>query len=255
MVRRIVSLVPSWTETLAAWGLQSEIVGCTQFCVAPASLHRTAAKVGGTKDFSVEAIRNLNPTHIIANREENPKEPIEILSAQFPLLLTYPRGPLDVAPTLRDMGKFLGEKSLAERDASAIEQAIDRLQGESGLLGLFLYFIWREPYMIAGPDTYISRLLELGGWQNAYQGEERYPSLSIGELQELKADFLLFSSEPYPFRRRDVERLRMDWSPLPQSYKVDGMLFSWYGKTTLLALNELQRARKDDRWSLGNPIN
>lgn len=239
MPRRIVSLVPSLTETLADWGLRDEIVGCTQFCVEPPQLHRTASLVGGTKDFSVEAIRKLQPTHIIANREENPKEPIEVLQADYPLLVTFPRSPLEVPAMLRELHRFLGDVEGAEASAEKIETALAQRKDLGGGK-CFAYFIWREPYMIAGPDTYISRFLELFGWRNAYQGEERYPALTLEALRELKADRLFFSSEPYPFRRRDATRLRGEWAEVPPIYKIDGQLMSWYGTRTLKALQTFE---------------
>lgn len=238
MQRRIVSLVPSLSETIYERGLGAELVGCTQFCVFPPRLHRTAQIVGGTKDFSIEAIDALRPTHIVANQEENPRVPIEELAKRYSVLCTFPRQAEDVPPMLRDLGHFLASSPPFEDLASRIEETLlsfaARASGKS-----FAYFIWREPYMLVGPDTYISRLLELAGWKNAYQGEERYPALSLEEIHALHPDALLLSSEPYPFRMRDARRLREAWPESPAMYKVDGRLLSWYGSSTLEALRYL----------------
>lgn len=226
---RIVSLVPSLSETLVDLGLRSELVGCTLFCIEPKDLHRTASPVGGTKDFSIEKIRALNPTHILANQEENPKELVLELQKEFPLLLTFPKSPFDVPFMLREMGRFLGRDF--EGQALELENLFKTLEmAKEGKR--FLYFIWREPYMFAGRDTYISRFLEAFGWENAYSGEERYPALSVEEIQALKPDLCLFSTEPYPFRKRDAERLREAWPACPDIGKIDGRMMSWYGTMT-----------------------
>lgn len=241
MQQRIVSLVPSLSETLFELGLRDELVGCTQFCVSPPHLHRLVTIVGGTKDFSLAAIEALNPTHILVNREENPRDPVEELAKKYKVLVTFPRGPEDVPSMLRDMGEFLAAQDSTEPWARSIEKALkEPLSGTKR--GRFAYFIWKNPYMLAGPDTYISRLLQWAGWDNAYQGAERYPSLELGALAALDPDLLLLSSEPYPFRQRDAEKLRAEWPDSPSILKVDGRLLSWYGTSTLEALRFLARS-------------
>ncbi|RZA22470.1 MAG: cobalamin-binding protein [Proteobacteria bacterium] len=226
MNMRIVSLVPSLSETLVDLGLRDSLVGCTQFCTEPKDLHRTAMVVGGTKDFSLDKIRALNPTHIIANQEENPKELILEIADEYPLLLTFPKTPYDVSEMIRDMGRFLGLSF--EATACEIEDKI-RIYSPMKEPKRFLYFIWREPYMVVGSDTYISKFLEIFGFENVYKGEVRYPSLNVEDIRGLKPDVIFFSSEPYPFRKRDATRLREEWPGCPLIYKIDGRLMSWYG--------------------------
>ena len=241
---RIVSLVPSLSETLVDLGLRSSLVGCTQFCVEPKDLHRTAQVVGGTKDFSLEKVRSLNPTHILANQEENPKELVIELQKEFPLLLTFPKSPFDVPGMLIDIGRFLS-LSFVEQ-ATDLENLLSRVSGPMPAK-TFLYFIWREPYMIVGRDTYISRFLEAFGFKNAYQGDQRYPALTEAEIGLLKPQMVLFSTEPYPFRKRDAERLRDAWPECPEILKIDGRLMSWYGTMTKDAwrmLEELAEGRR-----------
>src|SRR6476469_3038205 len=127
-MKRIVSLVPSLSETVVTQGLREELVGCTQFCIEPPDLHRTAKVVGGTKDFDLNEIRTLNPTHILANQEENPRELIEELQKEFPLLLTFPKSPYDVPSMLRDMEKFLGTEARFEPLVLTIEEQFRTLK-------------------------------------------------------------------------------------------------------------------------------
>ncbi len=240
MPKRIVSLVPSLSQTLVEWGLRSELVGCTQFCVLPPDLHRTAQIVGGTKDFSLAAIRGLSATHIIANQEENPREAVLELAEERSVLVTFPRGPADVPQMMRDIGHFLEVPVLAEAAAREVEIGLDKLTHLAVESRRYLYLIWRDPYMLAGPDTYISRLLAHGGWTNAYTGPERYPSLSLEAMRECRPTHIFLSSEPYPFRQRDALRLREQWKEAPPLFKVDGRLLSWYGSSTIEALRALE---------------
>ena len=248
--RRIVSLVPSLTETLVHLGLRSELVGCTSFCVDPPDLHRDVTIVGGTKDFDVEKILALRPTHIIANQEENTREPIEVLASRVPTLVSFPKGPADVPAMLRDMGRFLDCLRVAEQLSQAIEaqlvlcrQTVDALEHRVK----FLYLIWREPYMVAGCDTYISRLLECAGWVNAYQGAERYPALSSAEIATLGVDEILLSSEPFPFRNRHAQKLRDEGVRHGSMSKIDGKTCSWFGWRTLPALEFIRELRGGSR--------
>lgn len=235
---RIISLVPSLSETIVDLGLRSSLVGCTQFCVEPKDLHRTAKIIGGTKDFSLDEIRRLQPTHILANQEENPKELVLELEKEFPLLLTFPKSPFDVPNMLKDLSMFLNvDFSQAVETVSRDLQAISGLR-DKGLLKekKFLYFIWREPYMVVGRDTYISRFLEAFGFENVCNGPERYPMLEIEAIKASQAEIIFFSTEPYPFRKRDAERLRAAWSGCPEIRKIDGRLMSWYGTMTSEAI-------------------
>lgn len=236
---RIVSLVPSLTESVCELGLRGQLVGCTPFCVRPAGLQRTAVLVGGTKNPDLAAIAALKPTHVLVNDEENKPEHIEALTALAPTLRTFPKDPRDVPPMMRDLGRFLGVAA-AEDWARDIEGAISAMS--FGTRKRFLYYIWREPYMVAARDTYISAMLELAGWENALPaGGVRYPELTVEAARALRPDVILLSTEPYPFRIRDAERLKSEWPDAPEMLKADGQLFSWYGTLAKEALAQMAR--------------
>ena len=247
--RRIVSLVPSLTETVATVGLEREIVGCTTFCCEPPDLARKVSLIGGTKDPQLENILKLQPTHILVNTEENNAEHISWLKSRVPTLECFPKSPRDVPALLHEMGAFLK----AEDNFSPWEQKILRLLQQfpvSDNPRSYLYLIWREPYMLAGKDCYISNLLELMGLKNAAAnldsqrpgqtlGQRRYPRVTVEEMVAASCDMVLFSSEPYPFRIRDMKRLLQQWpdnTPNPEFRKIDGQLCSWYGTKTADAL-------------------
>jgi ABC-type hemin transport system substrate-binding protein len=248
---RIVSLVPSLTHAVCDLGLKKHLVGCTQFCVEPPDLRRTAVVVGGTKDPALAEIAALRPTHILVNEEENKPEHIEACRALAPTYLSFPKAPRDVPGMLRQMGEFLDCRDAAESWVRKIEAVLTRVYEARAFSTLSdqrcLYYIWREPYMVAAADTYINAMLELAGLVNVAPGQTRYPELPVAAAAALRPDVLLLSSEPYPFRRRDLERLKGEWpnAILPTAVKADGQLFSWYGTMTLAALEALRA------WMLG----
>ncbi len=103
------------------------------------------------------------------------------------------------------------------------------------LRGRFLYLIWREPWMAAGPDTFISRLLEDLGLENAARGEQRYPVVDPFAVQ---ADVVLLSSEPFPFKARHLAELQ----DAARSVRlIDGEACSWHGSAMLRGFRELAR--------------
>src|SRR5436190_20217614 len=86
--QRIISLVPSQTELLFDLGLDKEVIGITKFCIHPDEWFRNKTRVGGTKQLNLETIRNLQPDLIIANKEENTQEQLEILMSEFPVWIS-----------------------------------------------------------------------------------------------------------------------------------------------------------------------
>ncbi|MGE0173813.1 MAG: helical backbone metal receptor [Oligoflexales bacterium] len=251
MSSRIVSLVPSLSETIVELGPREALVGITKFCVEPPNLHRTAMIVGGTKDPDVAKIALLKPTHIITNAEENKPEHIESCKTIAPTLVTFPKSPGDVPAMLRDMGKFLGQEEPYTRLAMELRDSqrafgigsdgdLSRHPERSEGSRTYLYFIWTNPYMVVGPDTYISELLSLAGYRNLCQ-TLRYPEMTMEEIQRLRPDVIFFSTEPFPFRKRDAEAFRKAWPGSPPIMKIDGRLASWYGITTKTALDEIRK--------------
>ena len=253
---RLVSLVPSLSHTLATLGLQENLVGITKFCVEPPSLHRSCRLVGGTKDPDVTMIASLQRTHIIVNEEENRKTDIAKLEKVATIVNTFPKSPGDVPKMLRFIASSLGlcDRLLKpwQNVANEIEQQLGLLQHCQPKGERFLYFIWKNPFMIAGPDTYISKSLALLGFENAYQGSERYPQIDINDWHQ-KVDRIFLSTEPYPFRKRDVgDFLQSGQYEADAIFRIDGRLLSWYGKYTLEMLETFcahtQGSNVNDSW-------
>ncbi len=251
---RIVSLVPSVTATVAGLGHEADIVGCTTFCVDPPGLARRAVVVGGTKDPDIAKIRALSPDRILVNSEEN--RPVDIAACReiAPVLESFPKSPEDVPRMIRDIGAFI-DAERAEEYARETETALNALKEAAKIRGAgagrFVYLVWRNPWMVAGADSYISRFLEMAGFRNAI-AEPRYPRLTMREIAEARPDIVFFSSEPWPFRRRDCESFAEEWSAvakdagagaraeLPDLLKIDGKAISWHGTETKRAATSLR---------------
>ena len=243
---RIVSIVPSLSETVAEVMGAECLAGVTNFCVNPSGLHRTSVIVGGTKDPDLKAIELIKPSHILVNDEENKPEHIRACHSIAPTLLTNPRSPEDVVTMTNDMARFLVSDAYLDL-AHQVENSLKILKSNANRKsGRFLYFIWKDPWMIAGRDTYISKMLELTGLVNAWEGNERYPVLEVSKMQDLNVDMVILSTEPWPFRKRDLAALTKDWPQLPKVFKGDGQIFSWYGYRTVEGLEQLNAFLDDE---------
>ncbi len=226
---KVISLVPSITETLFDLGLSSdEIVGRTKFCIHPKNLVKEIAVIGGTKNINIEKIKNLQPDLIIANKEENVKEQVEELQKNYKILLTDVATLEDNYYLLKTLGNILGKQEIAQRYNSKIQEIFDVfIAGSSSKPKLKVaYLIWQKPYMTVGADTFIHHLLQNLGFENHFAQQKRYPEISIKDLEH--ADAIFLSTEPYPFSGLHLSELQKTF-PSKKIHLVDGEAFSWYG--------------------------
>lgn len=230
--QRIVSLVPSVTELLYHLGLEDEVAGITKFCVHPEEWFRSKPRVGGTKNVSIQKVKDLQPTLILANKEENVKEQVEELARSFP---TYLGDVTDFASALTmitETGILTGTTQQAEVLLQQIQSAFLQLNTSKKIR--VLYLIWKNPYMSAGGDTFIHTMLEAAGFENVLSHQNRYPVVTIDDVRALNPDIILLSSEPFPFRRQHAEEL-VQLTGIKKAALVDGEMFSWYGSRMLFA--------------------
>ncbi len=226
--QRIISIVPSQTELLFDFELENEVIGITKFCIHPKKWFDTKERIGGTKTLNIEKIRSLKPDLIIANKEENTKEQIELLQSEFNVWTSD----IHNLDTAIDMIDQLGVLTNCIPKAQQLIHGIFESQGEiKSNSKSVLYSIWHEPFMVAGSDTFISDMLSAAGFENVVT-KGRYPELSAQKVKELQPDFIFLSSEPFPFK----EKQRLDYQkqfPDSKVVLVDGELFSWYGSRLL----------------------
>ncbi|GHB46828.1 ABC transporter substrate-binding protein [Mongoliitalea lutea] len=223
--QRIVSLVPSQTELLVDLGLEDRIVGVTKFCVHPQGLKKQKTIIGGTKNFHFDKINALQPDLIIGNKEENYQEGIEFLEKKYPVWMSDIYTLEDALEMMRGIGKITGTTVQADILINEIFQGMAALAPQNK--GTAVYLIWKDPVMAAGTQTFIHDMLGRAGFTNLVQ-EPRYPELSLEDLKTLSPDFLLLSSEPFPFKQKHIDEFA---AHLPQTHVqlVDGEMFSWYG--------------------------
>nr|WP_294901096.1 helical backbone metal receptor [uncultured Pedobacter sp.] len=231
--KRIISLVPSQTELLFDLGLSEEVVGITKFCVHPKHKFKSTVKIGGTKKLDIAKIRALNPDLIIGNKEENQKEDMELLMQEFPVWMSDIYNLDDALEMIKQIGKVVGRKELAQEIAGTIRLNFNILLKEIDQTPLksVAYFIWHQPDMLAGKQTFIDEMLIYCTCKNVID-LSRYPDLSLQELMDLKPDVVFLSSEPYPFAEKHVAYFKNVW-PNAKVELVDGEMFSWYGSRLL----------------------
>ena len=223
--------MPSITELLCDLGLQSQIVGCTKFCVHPASIKQTAAIVGGTKQFHRERVKGLYPDLIIANKEENNKDDIQDLNKSFSVYTSDVKTREDSFQLIKDIGLLFGRM----KESNTIIQELKRRFDSSESIGKgrkVVYLIWQKPYMTIGGDTFINDMLKTHGFENAFGGQVRYPEITIEDILRCRPDVLLLSSEPFPFKEMHVRELQKLIKGI-SVHLVDGEYFSWYGSRQL----------------------
>ena len=228
---RIVSLVPSQTELLFDLGLSEEVVGITKFCIHPETWFKTKTSVGGTKNVRIEKVRSLNPTLIIANKEENTKADLEALETIAPIWISDVRSIPQAFDMIEKIGALTGKVNEAKRINEQIQVVFDGLIKYKKTRRV-LYVIWQNPIMVAASDTFIDSMLQILGYVNACGHLTRYPELSEQMLIDLNPDSLFLSSEPFPFKEKHIEYFRK-LLPKTKILLVNGELFSWYGSRLL----------------------
>jgi len=225
--KRIVSLVPSQTELLYTLGLEDKVVGITKFCVHPDQWFRRKTRIGGTKGIHADKIFSLQPDLVIANKEENLQAEVELLRTRVPVW-TSDIDTLDAAlEMIQQVGALTGEKEKAATLIQEIKTAFDQLKPAS-YPAKVAYLIWKKPYMTVGSDCFISDMLKKCGFTPAFDHLQRYPEISAADLQAAAPEFVFLSSEPYPFKEKDIAELQL-LLPASRILLVDGEMFSWYG--------------------------
>ncbi|GGB53799.1 ABC transporter substrate-binding protein [Oceanisphaera marina] len=246
---RVVCMVPSWTETLIACGVN--VVGRTRYCIHPAEQVADIAVVGGTKDVQWDKVTALAPDLVIFDKEENTREMAD--GCPFPYFATHLSSVQQMPRALRLLAQQLnnhGLIALAARfqvvlDNSAPIQpgALPLLEHKDAVAGSvlddkrpWLYLIWRKPYMTIGRHTYIFSVFSLLGLADRLIAlEPNYPALDIEEIQQLNP-VLLCSTEPYPF----AKQLATTQQELQQpAVLLDGEPLCWYGIRCLRYLESL----------------
>ncbi len=222
--RRIISLVPSFTELLFDLGLDREVIGVTRHCVLPAEKVAGRAIIGDVKEFDFRAIENLHPDLFIGNKEENYKEGILKLAEKYPVWMSDIYTLDDALEMIRSVGRLVGRPGEAGALADEISASLNGLELTPKIKAAYL--IWNDPCMAAGGSTFINDMLSRCGLENIFAGRNRYPLIAVEDLAS--AEVILLSSEPWTFSAAE-KRAFCQKFPDKKVLEVDGLMFSWYG--------------------------
>ena len=233
--QRIISLCPAITETLLTLG--ANVVGRTKYCIFPKDTVTAILTVGGTKQIDIETIEALAPTLIICEKEENTKDIVTSLEQKWPTFVCEVNS-VDTAYRMIDtVGQLANCHAAAVKLIENIQQAFQALPTFNGRVA---YMMWRKPYMAVGDTTYINDLLRTLGFNNPIvELEGRYPAVTLAQLADAKLDYVLLSSEPFPFSEKHVQEFQPAL-PNTRLIFVDGEMF-WYGARMLEAARYFKR--------------
>jgi ABC-type Fe3+-hydroxamate transport system substrate-binding protein len=229
--RRVVSLVPSLTESVATTR-PSALVGATEWCTHPHDLEAT--RVRGTKNPDVRKIIGLAPDLVLANREENRELDVRRLrEAGVPVWVTeIETVPQAVESMTRVFGEALGWGS--PQWLVDVRRAWDRPLPE--VRARVAVPVWRDPWMVVGRDTFAGDLLRRLGYENVFSGHaDRYPKVSVEDIDRVGTDLVLLPDEPYAFTADDGPEAFMRL----ETRLVNGRLLTWYGPSLLEAADLL----------------
>ena len=233
MTVRVVSLVPSATETLVAWGVVP--VACTDFCEQP-----TLATVGGTKNPRIDDIVALAPDVVVMCHEENRLPDADALAAAgLTVHVCSPGSVAEVAPALAELAMGVGASPPPELRGGPVPVVEP--------LGLRAFVpIWRRPWMTFGAGTYATSVLTALGVENVVAdwpapdtAAGRYPEVELDRIAAEAPDVVLAPSEPYAFKPAHLEVLASDVAPV---IEVDGQDLFWWGTRTPNAITRLHQA-------------
>lgn len=265
--QRVVSLVPSMTESLFVLGIGDRVVGITDYCTKPEDRVGALPKVGGTKNPDIPKILALQPDFVLMNSEENRREDHATLEAAgLSIWVTEPHTVLEAINILWDIMDIFEMPQMSmmvreiERSYDYTELAMRSETRES--IPVFAP-IWKDPWMTFNQGTYIHDLLSICGGQNVFAERERlyplradlgkaepiqsdrdtrYPRVSLAEVLSKQPEVILLPSEPFPFTEADAEffyALDIPAAHNEHIYVVDGALLTWHGTRLAFALQEL----------------
>jgi ABC-type Fe3+-hydroxamate transport system substrate-binding protein len=283
--RRVVSLVPSDTLTMAALGCAGALVGRTDYCVLPEDVTARVPSVGGTKNPRIDAIVALEPDLVLANQEENTKGDLEALAQKG--LRVYVAFPKRVADGLAHMARLAqaffveggpGVKALCKAGYEAMREAEDAARGRASVPTFCP--IWMTPLMTVHGDTFISDMLAMAGAANVFSDRERryplaadlgaaapmdparvgerdtrYPRVTMDEVKLRAPELILLPDEPHPFSDEDAAVFRAGSTPAARRgavVKVDGKDLCWYGARSVEGLPRVRALVAS--WAEGSAI-
>lgn len=274
--KRVVSLVPSMTESMFNLGFDQALVGITDYCIYPEGALQHLPRLGGPKNPDLKGILDLHPDLVLANQEENTPQTVHGLEqAGIKVWMTFPktvRAALDILWTLT--GLFRSQ--VAAQHLEVLERTLEWAQmacQDRPTVSCFCP-IWQGStseglpwWMTFNQDTYCNDLLAQMGASNIFTDrlrqyplaadlgqaepqpasgrDTRYPRVRLQEVLDGQPEIILLPSEPFAFNEKHQQQIQ-EWmadTPAVRSgrvHQVDGSLITWHGTRLGLALDALQ---------------
>lgn len=231
---RLVSLVPSTTESVCHFGAGAQLVGCTRYCTHPAAELAGVARIGGTKNPSREAVMALLPGLVLGNAEENRAEDLAWFAARVPVLVQTPRDVPGALAALHELAGVLaidGAAARAAAVANTVHAALANVPAPASPPRRVYYAIWRKPWMTVNGDTFVHDVLARLGVDNvAATATERYPVWEPDAAVAAGVDLVLLASEPWEFdAAQQVELAAASTFGRARLLLCDGRDFCWHG--------------------------
>lgn len=270
--RRVVSLVPSETESMVLLGYGDRLIGRTDYCVEPVGAVESLPSVGGTKNASIDRIAALAPDLVLMNQEENTEAIFHALRARnLSVHLCFPKTVGDAVALMRDLATLCGDDPDAHPTVTSLEAGVatlERARGEAPPVRVFCP-IWMDPLMTIRGDTFISDVLDLAGGANVFADrtrryplaadlgvappwsaektgtrDVRYPRVTLDEVVERAPDVVLLPDEPHPFSDDDAAvflALDIPAARTHRVHRIPGRDLSWYSPRLLEGLGRVRR--------------
>ncbi len=243
--KRIISLVPSLTDLLFSFGLETSIVGVTKYCTFPAhAMDKPREIVGGTKNPDIKKIISLKPDIVLMNEEENQlKHYDRLIEAGIQTFVTFPRNVPEALSMFHDLQKLFCIGNVPELDQ--LEELVQEISSQINHITMrkrIFCPIWKKPWMSFNNDTFASGMIEFCGGENITGPDsERYPEISLEEIIKANPDIILLPDEPYHFTEADKQELLRIFSPQHPIIKLVSGTFHWY---SFIMIQSLQTLRK-----------
>ena len=170
---RIVSLVPSVTESAFALGGEARIVGVCDFCDWPPAA-RAKPRVGGMVNPSLETLVALKPDLVVATDEGNREETfVQLQRLGIPVYIVHAHRISEMYDLIARVGALTGRRDAVGPLVAGIQRRIDAVRAavKARPAPRVLYVLWPDPLLVPGRDSHLTEMIELAGGRSITAAE------------------------------------------------------------------------------------
>lgn len=170
---RIVSLVPSVTESAFALGGEARIVGVSDFCDWPPAA-RAKPRVGGMVNPSLETLVALKPDLVVGTDEGNREETfVQLQRLGIPVYIVHAHRISEMYDLIARVGALTGRRDAVGPLVAGIQRRIDAVRAavKARPAPRVLYVLWPDPLLVPGRDSHLTEMIELAGGRSITAGE------------------------------------------------------------------------------------